>query len=172
MTNSSSSFSPYAITWRVSLIFSLLLPDPLFKTHFLLIIEFRCYLKFIFEKRQSAEFSSMGQEHCEFPALLIQKPLKNSPLCLHIVFLYASVKCTNRKYLSREHEKTKGQRKILWLYFYYFKTIHTARQEMMMEKYFFKDIKVDEVHARLIILPSHQMIFYVFHVETAKMSFF
>lgn len=49
---------------------------------------------------------------------------------------------------------------------------YTARQEMMMEKYFFKDIKVDEVHARLIILPSHQMIFYVFHVETAKMSFF
>lgn len=103
-----------------------------------------------------------------------QKTLKISPLCLHIVFLYASVKCTNRKYLSREHEKNKRAEDEGRSFGFIFVILrpYTARQEMMMEKYFFKDIKVDEVHARLIILPSHQMIFYVFHVEIAKMSFF
>lgn len=71
-------------------------------------------------------------------------------------------KTANIKYLSREHVKTKMQSEgRSFGFIFIILRPYTTRQEMMMEKYFFKDIKVDEVHARLIILPSHQMIFYV-----------
>lgn len=126
-------------------------------------------------KRQSAEFSSIGQEHCEFPALLIHSKTSQD---FSFVFAHRFLICIGEMhkpqiFVSRtwKNKRAEDEGRSFGFIFVILRP-YTARQEMMMEKYFFKDIKVDEVHARLIILPSHQMIFYVFHVETAKMSFF
>lgn len=137
MTNFSSSFrlmqSRGVCLWFFhSEFLLLLLPDPLFETHFFTLLDHHripvLFLKKL--KRQSAEFSSIGQEHCEFPALLIHSKTSQD---FSFVFAHRFLICIGEMhkpqiFVSRTWKKQKGRgrRKILWLYFCYFKTIYST----------------------------------------------